>query len=292
MVKRLVVASALGALVSGAAAQTAGPWGQRARVDGFAQPYHLRGTISASRDPVVRFKALAAPGPLVVAVSGPPVAAFGLVARPAVLVVAFHRCVRTFSLSVVLSCPMIPRLIGHTFVGPTSTTSSVRGVTTTSSAVESGGTLIPGNSYIRGVEAPFFHLYLQSEAGGTTPGDAILASYMTAAQFQVTGGQLIMNPTGSSKLYGQVARPASGDVKLKVTWATTQSTFGTFSWSGDTLLWSDPSVTRSQNNAWLGCTDSGGKVDLYVNLGPYGYNTPSGCSDQTIHAYTGPSAVP
>ncbi|KAG8832588.1 hypothetical protein FRC17_001048 [Serendipita sp. 399] len=272
MVKRLVVASALGALVSGAAAQTAGPWGQRARVDGFAQPSHLRGTISASRDPVVRAKqpALAAPGPPVVAVLGLPVAALGPVARlPAVLVVAFPRCVR-----------------------PTSTTSSVRGVTTTSSAVEAGGTLIPGNSYIRGVEAPFFHLYLQSEAGGTTPGDAILASYMTAAQFQVTGGQLVMNPTGSSKLYGQVARPASGDMKLKVTWATTPSTFGTFSWSGDTLLWSDPSVTRSQNNAWLGCTDSGGKVDLYVNLGPYGYNTPSGCSDQTIHAYTGPSAVP
>ncbi|CCA73932.1 hypothetical protein PIIN_07885 [Serendipita indica DSM 11827] len=62
-------------------------------------------------------------------------------------------------------------------------------------------------------------------------------------------------------------------------------------WSGDTLLWSDPSVTRSQNNAWLICPDANGNDDLYVNLGPYAYNTPAGCGDQTIHAYTGSTAT-
>lgn len=81
----------------------------------------------------------------------------------------------------------------------------------------------------------------------STPGDAVLGSYTNAAQFQVTDGQLIQNPQGT-KLYAQVAQPASGDVKLKVTWADTPATFGTFKWTGDTLEWSEPTVKRSQNN--------------------------------------------
>jgi hypothetical protein len=95
-------------------------------------------------------------------------------------------------------------------------------------------------------EQPYFHMYLQSETLGTA-GDAILGSWTTAAQFQVTGGQLIQTPQGT-KLYGQVAQFVSGDVKLKVTWSETPGTFGSFVFSGDTLEWSEPTVKRSQNN--------------------------------------------
>ena len=59
-------------------------------------------------------------------------------------------------------------------------------------------------------------------------------------------------------------------------------------------------------NAWLVCADSSGNLDVYINLGPYSYNTPAGwyaklilpymkfystpiySADETIHAYTGP----
>jgi hypothetical protein len=44
--------------------------------------------------------------------------------------------------------------------------------------------------------------------------------------------------------------------------------------------------------AWLICPDATGNADVYVNLGAYDYNTPSGCFDQTIHAYTGSTATP
>ncbi|KAG8830086.1 hypothetical protein FRC18_008680 [Serendipita sp. 400] len=275
MVKTLVLASALGALVSGTAAQSAaGPWGQCGG-NGWTGPTTCQsGWVCTAVSPPWYYQCLQGSSTAGQSTSS-----------------SSSRVSSSSSSSRVSSSSSSRVSSSSSSTRSTSTSQSVSR-TTTSSAVEAGGTLIPGNSYIRGVESPFFHFYLQSENGGTTPGDAILGSYTTAAQFQVTGGQLVMNPTGSSKLYGQVAQPVSGDVKLKVTWASTPATFGTFSWSGDTLLWSDPSVTRSQNNAWLGCPDSAGHVDLYVNLGPYSYNTPAGCNDQTIHAYTGPSAVP
>ena len=43
--------------------------------------------------------------------------------------------------------------------------------------------------------------------------------------------------------------------------------------------------------AWLVCPDANGNKDVYVNLGPYDYDTPAGCADETIHAYTGPYAT-
>jgi len=150
--------------------------------------------------------------------------------------------------------------------------------------------LISGNSFIRGVEGTYLHHYLQSEVLGTAS-DAVLGSPSTAAQFQIISGQLVQNPQGS-KLYAVVAQPQTGDVKLKVTWsADSTATFGTFMWSGDTLEWSDPSVSRPQTNAWLICPDSAGHEDVYINLGSYSYMTPAGCGDQTIHAYTGATAT-
>ena len=44
--------------------------------------------------------------------------------------------------------------------------------------------------------------------------------------------------------------------------------------------------------AWLICPDADGNKDVYINLGPYDYQTPAGCADETIHAYTGATATP
>lgn len=43
--------------------------------------------------------------------------------------------------------------------------------------------------------------------------------------------------------------------------------------------------------AWLVCPDAAGNLDVYINLGPYDYQTPAGCADETIHAYTGATAT-
>ncbi|KAH8823918.1 carbohydrate-binding module family 1 protein [Flagelloscypha sp. PMI_526] len=167
---------------------------------------------------------------------------------------------------------------------PTTTTT-----TTTTSPSGSAPTLVAGYGFIRSVEDPTFHKYLRSEVSGTAS-DAVVGDYTTAALFKIDGGQLIQYP---SNLYGVVeAKTSTDQVKLKLSWSKTAPSGAYFSWSGDTLLWINPNVTRPQSNAWLVCADSAGNLDVYVNLGPYAYNTPAGCSDSTIHEYTGPSAVP
>ncbi|KAL0562551.1 hypothetical protein V5O48_019536, partial [Marasmius crinis-equi] len=109
--------------------------------------------------------------------------------------------------------------------------------------------------------------------------------------FQITNGQLIQTVNGGS-LYATVEALTDPTVKkLKVSWSSSPATSGTFVFSGDTVEWSSPTITRPQNNAWLVCPDSAGNKDLYVNLGPYSYQTPAGCADETIHAYTGSTAT-
>ncbi|KAF9011914.1 carbohydrate-binding module family 1 protein [Cyathus striatus] len=162
----------------------------------------------------------------------------------------------------------------------------------TSTTTASGGsaTLQPGYSFIRAVEDPNFHKYLRSEIINTAS-EAVLGDPSTAAQFQITGGQLIQNAAGTP-LYAIVETPANSTVnKLKVTWSTTAAPSGTFVFSGDTVEWSSPTITRPQDNAWLVCPDANGNLDLYVNLGAYAYQTPAGCADETIHAYTGATAT-
>jgi hypothetical protein len=105
-------------------------------------------------------------------------------------------------------------------------------------------------------------------------------------------GQLVQyaNLSSSTPLYAHVeARANSTVMKLGLTWATTPDTSGgTFNAAGDTIEWSIPSINRPQTNAWLVCADSAKNLVLYINLGNYDYMTPSGCSDSTIHYYTGP----
>ncbi|KAI0267272.1 hypothetical protein BC834DRAFT_923538 [Gloeopeniophorella convolvens] len=169
--------------------------------------------------------------------------------------------------------------------------------TTSSTSASATSTLVPGWSFIRAVEDPNFHKYLQSQIPGTAAaGPAVLGDYTTASQFQITNGQLIQSVPGGSSLYAQVEAPANSSVtKLKMSWDTTPqagATAGTFMWSGDTVEWSTPSISRPQLNAWLVCPDAAGNLDVYINLGAYDYMTPAGCADETIHAYTGATAVP
>ncbi|KAJ3739595.1 carbohydrate-binding module family 1 protein [Lentinula detonsa] len=174
----------------------------------------------------------------------------------------------------------------------TSSSVSTSGSTGTSTATApvATSTLLPGNSFIRSVEDPYFHYYLQS----ITPGNvtaAIMGSYTSAAQFQVTGGQLIQEST--PPLYAIVEDRANSTVmQLGVSWSDTPATSGTFDFSGDTIEWSIPTIDRPQLNAWLVCPDSDGNNLLFVNLGYYDYETPTGCADETIHFYTGATAVP
>ncbi|KAJ7291284.1 carbohydrate-binding module family 1 protein [Mycena rebaudengoi] len=172
----------------------------------------------------------------------------------------------------------------------TTTVGGGGGGSTTTSAPGGSATLAPGYSFIRAVADPNFHKYLQSQVLNTVS-PAVLADYTTAAQFQITNGQLIQNAAGTP-LYAVVEVPANSTVvKLGVSWSKTPDTLGTFVFSGDSVEWSSTKVKRQQNNAWLVCP-SGNIPLLFINLGPFGFMTPAGCADQTIHAYTGATAVP
>ncbi|TCD66092.1 hypothetical protein EIP91_001850 [Steccherinum ochraceum] len=166
--------------------------------------------------------------------------------------------------------------------------------TTTSSAPSGTATLIPGNSFIRAVEDPNFHKYLQSEVLGTAS-DAVLGDPSNAAQFQIVSGQLVQEVADGTKLYAVVeGRSDSTVTKLKMSWSASPASganAGTFMWSGDTVEWSIPTIQRPQLNAWLVCPDTDGNLDVYINLGNYDYQTPAGCADETIHAYTGATAT-
>ncbi|KAI0672447.1 hypothetical protein C8Q78DRAFT_1077967 [Trametes maxima] len=181
---------------------------------------------------------------------------------------------------------------------PTPSSPASGGGSPTSTAPSAPGalpTLATGNSFIRAVEAPNFHQYLRSEVENTA-GDAVLGDYTTAAQFQIVDGQLVQLTATGTKLYATVeGRSDPSVMKLKMSWSTTPASgadAGTFQWSGDTVEWSIPTIQRPQLNAWLVCPDADGNKDVYINLGPYSYNTPAGCADETIHAYTGATPTP
>lgn len=184
--------------------------------------------------------------------------------------------------------------VGTTTFPPTSRPTTPTS-TSSGSAASGTTTLLPGNSFIRAVEDPNFHQYLQSEVLGTA-GDAVLGSPGTAAQFQIVGGQLVQELPGGGSLYAVVEGQANSSVtKLKMSWSTSPASganAGTFMWSGDTVEWSIPTIARPQLNAWLVCPDAAGNKDVYINLGNYDYMTPAGCADETIHAYTGATATP
>lgn len=103
-------------------------------------------------------------------------------------------------------------------------------------------------------EDPNFHKYLRSEVANTAS-DAVLGEPDTAAQFQITGGQLVQMVPDGSKLYAVVeARANSTVMKLKMSWSDEPASgdnAGTFQWSGDTVEWSIPTIQRPQLNVSL-----------------------------------------
>ncbi|KAK3689201.1 hypothetical protein B0T22DRAFT_513387 [Podospora appendiculata] len=148
-------------------------------------------------------------------------------------------------------------------------------------------TLLTGALWIRAVAAPNFHKYLQTKPANV-PGTAILDSHTTAGQFNIEGGQLV-NKASTPPLYMWVDEPAdkANPPRTLATWFnTTKNPFGTFAFQGDALSWSVAGVKRQNTAAWLVCA----KQALFINTGAFGYNTPSGCADQTIHYYNDKTA--
>lgn len=120
---------------------------------------------------------------------------------------------------------------------------------------------LPGTMFVLLQEDPYFHYYLQS----ITPGNAtaaIMGVYTSAAQFQVTGGQLIQEST--PPLYAIVEDRANSTVmKLGVSWSETPATSGTFDFSGDTIEWSIPTIDRPQVNVGISGFSEGIKLDSF-----------------------------
>lgn len=140
-------------------------------------------------------------------------------------------------------------------------------------------TLQDGQYWIRAVAAPNFHKYLQTKPANE-PGTAILENSKTAGQFNVVDGQLVeWTGDGAEPLYMHVEKPDDLTQRKLSTWFnTTKNDFGTFVFQGDALTWSTPEIERQNLAAWLVCQGQA----LFINTGAYAYQTPEGCSDQTV----------
>jgi hypothetical protein len=103
---------------------------------------------------------------------------------------------------------------------PTTSASSGGSTGTPTSGQTGGSTSGPGTTlqsgyyWIRAVESPLFHYYLQSKPL-LSNSTAVLGSYTTAGQFQVVSGQLVQlisSPGATAQLlYGQVSGTALYD---------------------------------------------------------------------------------
>ncbi|KAI1333890.1 hypothetical protein F5Y15DRAFT_320730 [Xylariaceae sp. FL0016] len=171
-----------------------------------------------------------------------------------------------------------------------SSTSSVPVVTATGSDPYPT-TLLADYYWIRAVESPNYHSYLQA-APTATPypgsGDAYLLTASAAGQFNVVSGQLVFYMPSSEPLYMGVENSANKTQRTLATWFnSTENSYGTFAFSGDALTWTVDDIDRPNEAAWYVCGDEG---RLYINTGAYAYDTPDGCVDETIHYYGGSTA--
>lgn len=167
---------------------------------------------------------------------------------------------------------------------PTTTapaTTSTSGTGATGSGTPT--TLLSGWYWIRAVESPYYHSYLQTQPTAA-PGDGVLDAGATAGQFNILDGQLVYNTGGGAAdgaLYMSVEDPADTSQRALRTWFnTTENTYGTFAFSGDTVTWQDPDVPDRNEGAFYVCpsnSTSGSENALFVNTGAYDYDTPSGC---------------
>lgn len=151
--------------------------------------------------------------------------------------------------------------------------------------------------WIRAVESPYYHSYLQTQqptaaatasgAATTTTATAVLDAGSSAGQFNIIDGQLVLyRGGGAAELYLWVEDPADKTQRALATWfdaAGAKNPYGTFAFSGDTVTWVDPDVARGNTAAFFVCPDSAEGVNaLFVNTGAYGYETPSGCYDVDV----------
>lgn len=146
-------------------------------------------------------------------------------------------------------------------------------------------TLVSPNYWIRAVASPNYRKYLQS-LSPLAPGKAIISSHLTASQFYLTSsdGQLTLyRGAGIPPLYLNVENPSDKTQrKLYTEFRESKNEYGTFGFQGDTLTWSVAEIKRPNEAAWLVCGDD---KELFVNTGAYGWDTPAGCSDQTVSVF-------
>jgi len=180
-------------------------------------------------------------------------------------------------------------------VSTTTSATSVSGGSTssiptgTATSGPTGATLLSNNLWVRAVEAPNFHTYLQSSVSGTAS-PAVFGSYTTAAQFQLNDGQVEQQLADGSVLYLNVnTTTATTATYLPTYFATTPNVDGTWAFQGDGLTWTATDIPRQNIGAFLACGD--GVPGVYVNLGAYAYMTPTGCADETLNYYNGATAV-
>jgi hypothetical protein len=77
-----------------------------------------------------------------------------------------------------------------------------------------------------------------------------------------------------------VEDPVDKTQRALQTWFnSTQNAYGVFGFQGDAVTWSVGDIARPNVAAWFVCGDEG---RLFVNTGPYGYQTPEGCWDETV----------
>ncbi|BCS25446.1 uncharacterized protein APUU_50157S [Aspergillus puulaauensis] len=160
---------------------------------------------------------------------------------------------------------------------------TAQSTTPTSTTTAPLPTLSPGWFFIRAVEEPNYHSYLQS-APTATPGLAVLDANTGAGQFNIISGQLVYHLSGNGSLYMNVENPSDKTQrKLTTSFNATENAYGEFAFQGDTVTWSVEDIDRPNTGAWLVCEDQ----QLFINTGSYGYETPEGCADETIHSYGG-----
>lgn len=96
-----------------------------------------------------------------------------------------------------------------------------------------GETLKPDFKWLRTVQEPYFHYYLQTDPQ-LVAGPGIVGDPTTAAQWAIQDGQLVeLVDTNGTLLHMHVEEPTDDTtVMLGVTIAAEPNSFGTFAWSG------------------------------------------------------------
>lgn len=145
-------------------------------------------------------------------------------------------------------------------------------------------TLIDGWYFVRAVAEPNYHSYLQSKPTAAPGADAYLDGPLAAGFYNIIDDQLVYHSEGGADLYLHVEQPEDlTQRKLRVWFEEEPNTWGAFTFQGDTVTWSVAEIQRPNTAAWLVCEEQ----QLFINTGAYGYETPAGCADQTIHSYGG-----